>query len=151
MFQQTNPSAVDHKPAFWLWLDAFSACVRARDYAAARKLFVRNTHGFGTVVKEADTRARLERMQWAKVWPATAGFRFERIGARMTISEDKSLAVAMVTWKACNHPSPKRMVFDRHGRATVVLRRTGPGGPWLAEHTHFSFNPGPACNKSRGS
>ncbi|MBC8041621.1 MAG: nuclear transport factor 2 family protein [Opitutaceae bacterium] len=123
------------------WLDAFSACVRARDYEGARKLFSRDAHGFGTVVKAAGTRARLERMQWVKVWPMTAGFRFEWSGARMTVSADGSLAVIMVTWKACNHPSPKRLVFDRHGRATVVLRRTGPDKPWLAEHTHFSFDP----------
>lgn len=132
-------------------MEGFAACVRARDYEGARKLFGRDAHGFGTVVKEAGTRARLERTQWAKVWPVTAGFRFERTGARMLVSADETQAVILVRWKVCNQPVPKRLVFNRHGRATVVLRRSAADEPWRAEHTHFSYNPASALNKSRDS
>lgn len=125
----------------WLWLDDFSACVRARDYARARRLFARDAHGFGTAVKAAGSRARLEKMQWARVWPVTSGFCFERAGARIIVSADQAQAVVMVMWKACNQAAPKRLVFDRQGRATVVLRRRRADAPWLAEHTHFSFDP----------
>ena len=136
-----NPIARGHERALWLWMEAFSACVRARDFEGARQLFVRDSHGFGTLVKVVNTCARLERMQWAKVWPVTSGFRFERAGARMLVSADQTQAVLVATWKACNQAAPKRMVFDRRGRATVVLRRAGPEVPWKAEHTHFSFDP----------
>lgn len=141
----------DTKCTPWFWLEAFADCVRARDYAGARKLFARDAHGFGTVVKAADTRAQLERSQWAKVWPVTSGFRFERAGAHILMSADQTQATVMVTWKACNQASPAKLVFDRRGRATVVLTRTKPNDPWRAEHTHFSFNPESSRKMSRDS
>lgn len=123
------------------WLDAFAARVRARDFAGGRALFAREAHGFGTVARVVRSLDALEREQWSRVWPVTSGFRFERRGLRIEASPDGLLAVAMATWKACNRPSPARTVFDRRGRATVVLRRAGAAAPWIAEHTHFSFDP----------
>jgi hypothetical protein len=130
----------------WPWLDGFARCVRERDFDGGRALFAPDAHGFGTVVRVAGARAKLEKEQWGWVWPRTSGFRFERRGARVEIADDGLWAVAMVTWKACNKEAPRRMVFDRRGRATIVLRRTGPDAPWIARHTHFSFDP-PARTK----
>lgn len=135
----------------WGWLEVFAGCVRARDYAGARKLFARDAHGFGTVVKMAGTRAGLERSQWAKVWPVTSGFRFERAQARILMSADRTQATVMAMWKACNQAAPQKPVFDRRGRATVVLTRVKPDDPWRAEHTHFSFHPESSRKMSRDS
>jgi hypothetical protein len=151
MSQSTKIIAGDAEYTPWVWLDAFGGCVRARDYVGARKLFVRDAHGFGTVVITAKTRARLERMQWARVWPVTSGFRFERAGARVLMSGDQTQATVMVTWKACNRAAPEKLVFDRRGRATIVLTRKVAGDPWRAEHTHFSFNPESSLKMSQDS
>jgi hypothetical protein len=80
-------------------------------------------------------------MQWARVWPFTSRFCFEQKSARMVVSADQTQAAIMVEWKACNNVKPKRHVFDRRGRATVVLGRARPDSPWRAVHTHFSFDP----------
>lgn len=125
----------------WSWLEEFAVCVRARDFTRGRALFAKDAHGFGTVVRVAGARAKLEKEQWGWVWPRTSGFRFERAGSRLEIDEDGLWAVAMVTWKACNEAAPKRVVLDRRGRATIVLRRDAVNTPWLARHTHFSFDP----------
>lgn len=130
----------------WRWLDAFAACVRERDFAGGRALFAPDAHGFGTIVRVSTARAKLEKKQWGRVWPRTSGFRFERARARLEIAEDGLMVVAMVTWKACNQAAPKRVVFDRRGRATIVLRRAGENAPWIARHSHFSFDP-PARTK----
>jgi ketosteroid isomerase-like protein len=124
-----------------MWLDDFAVCVRGRDFSRARGLFARDTHGFGTVERSMDSRVKLERAQWARVWPRTSGFCFLRTGLRMVVSGDGGHVVVMARWKACNDPSPVRPVYDRRGRATVVLRRTGAAGGWVAQHTHFSFDP----------
>lgn len=123
------------------WLEAFAERVRARDFPGGRALFAPGAHGFGTVSRVMRSLDALEREQWARVWPVTSGFCFERRGLRIEASPDGLQAVAMATWKACNHPEPKRRVFDRRGRATVVLRRADAAAPWIAEHTHFSFDP----------
>lgn len=125
----------------WDWLDAFASCVRGRDFAGGRALFAADTHGFGTVVRTAASRAKLETGQWRWVWPRTSGFRFERSGARVECDASGLFAVVMVRWKACNQVAPRRMVFDRRGRATILLRRDSADAPWIARHTHFSFDP----------
>jgi len=129
------------KASVWSWLDAFAACVRGRDFAGGRALFAADTHGFGTVVRTASSRAKLETGQWRWVWPRTSGFRFERSGARVECDASGLFVVVMVTWKACNQVAPRRMVFDRLGRATILLRRETLETAWVARHTHFSFDP----------
>lgn len=133
----------------WAWLEAFAGCVRERDFAGARAMFAADAHGFGTVVRVAESRAKLEKDQWGRVWPRTSGFRFERAGARVEIGEDGRFAVAMVTWKACDQPAPKRVIFDRRGRATIMLCRVSRDAPWVARHTHFSFDPATAGGTNR--
>lgn len=124
----------------WRWLAVFAEKVRGRDFEGGKKLFTDDCHGFGTVVAQAEDRATLVSRQWGYVWPRTSGFVFIRAGARVVLSADGSQAVAVVRWKACNQPAPVRRVYDRRGRATVVLilERTGA---WKAAHTHFSFDP----------
>ncbi len=131
----------DKDASVWAWMDAFAACVRTRDFEGGRKLFAPDAHGFGTVVRTAGSRAKLETGQWRWVWPRTSGFRFERRGSRVERDAGGLFAVVMATWKACNQAAPKRMVFDRRGRATIFLRRESPDTPWVARHTHFSFDP----------
>jgi hypothetical protein len=125
----------------WAWLDAFASCVRRRDFEGGRALFAADAQGFGTVVRTASSRSKLEKGQWRWVWPRTSGFRFERSGARVECDDGGLFAVVMVTWKACNQASPQRVVFDRRGRATILLRREKTDTPWFARHTHFSFDP----------
>lgn len=125
----------------WSWLEGFASCVRERDFKGGRAMFAVDAHGFGTVVRTGASRAKLEREQWGWVWPRTSGFRFERRGARVEAGADGLMAVAMVTWKACNQAAPKKVVFDRRGRATILLCREKLDTPWVARHTHFSFDP----------
>jgi hypothetical protein len=132
----------------WSWLERFAECVRERDFAGGRALFAVDAHGFGTVVRAWASRAKLEREQWGWVWPRTSGFRFERRGARVECDADGLFAVAMVSWKACNQTAPKKMVFDRRGRATIFLRRETVDTPWVARHSHFSFDPPPRSRVS---
>lgn len=125
----------------WDWLEDFAGNVRSRDFVRARVLFHRDALGFGTVARVANGRAEIEKGQWRRVWTRTSGFRFVRAGSRIELSDDGLLAVVMAEWRACNQAAPKRMVLDRRGRATIVLRRMEVNGTWLAHHTHFSFGP----------
>src|SRR5690606_31690891 len=96
------------------WLEAFAACVRARDFAGGRVLFGEDAMGCGTVATVAEARAVLIREQWRRVWTRTAGLRFERKGSRVEVSPDGLMAVAMVRWRASNNPAnPRRL--DRRG------------------------------------
>lgn len=100
-------------------------------------MFAADAHGFGTMVRVAASRVKLEREQWGWVWPRTSGFRFERRGVRVERDAGGLFAVVMVTWKARNQAAPKKVVFDRRGRATIFLCREKVNTPWIARHSHF--------------
>jgi ketosteroid isomerase-like protein len=124
---------------FLRWLEAFSACVRAVDYAAARPMFHPEILAFGT---HQDVLPSLEAWiatQWDNVWPRTDDFRFVADAVRVLASDDDSLAVVIAPWTSTGfHQDGSR--FDRPGRATMVFHRQD--GTWLGVHTHLSLNRG---------
>lgn len=124
---------------FHRWLEAFSACVRAVDYAAARPMFHPDILAFGT---HQDVLPSLEawiNTQWDNVWPRTDDFRFDLSATHVLASDDGSLAVVIAPWTSTGfHPDGAR--FDRPGRATMVFHRAAGG--WLGVHTHLSLNRG---------
>ncbi len=135
-------NSVTVKREVWDWLNDFSHGVQTRNFRAAKRLFLADAMGFGTVAKVAHTLDELSEKQWSKVWPRTSGFRFRRKDSRIELSPDGLLAVVMVCWVACNQPEPiKPGRFDRRGRATLMLRRESMDEVWLGVFTHFSFDP----------
>ncbi len=118
------------------WLEAFSAAVRAADYARGAELFDPSVLGFGTVAARAEGREQLVREQWGQTWGVTRGFRFDLDLARIEVVGD--FAWVASTWSSTGFDA-RGEPFPRVGRASIVLRRSGKG--WLAVHTHFSLRP----------
>lgn len=118
------------------WLAAFASAVRAGDFAAGRLLFDADVVAFGTVERVCYGLDALEHGQWRDVWPRTRDYHLELLEC----GRDGELAWAGATWASLARADGRR----RSGRATFVLRRSGPhGGAWRAVHSHHSFDPDP--------
>lgn len=122
-------------------MEAFAERVRSRDFEGGMRLFCDDLVAFGTVSERAEGLEFLRREQWAKVWPQTAGFRFDLSDAHETPASDGSQTVVTALWTS-QGIAEDGSAYPRRGRATVVLRAqaSGPTG-WLATHTHFSISP----------
>lgn len=118
------------------WLEEFARCVRDRTYDEARPLFEDGVYSFGTVADQARGLDNLVQSQWREVWDVTEGFDFEYQAAHCWES-DGLLGVA-TPWSS-KGVSEDGESFERHGRATLLLRRID--GKWKAVHSHFSMNP----------
>lgn len=118
------------------WMERFAACVRARDYEAARPLFARGVSSFGTVAFRADGLDDLVDRQWREVWDVTEGFDFDYARARTWNSGD--LVCVATSWASRGVPGGGAAA-ERIGRVTLLLTRDGSGRK--AVHTHFSLDP----------
>jgi ketosteroid isomerase-like protein len=118
------------------WLLAMQRCVRDRDYEAARDLFSAEVFSFGTLAPTADGIEHLEGDQWREIWSRTTGFTFELDRAR-SISAGDCVCVA-TPWRSLGSGSDGE-TFERRGRATLVLARSGDR--LVAVHSHFSMWP----------
>jgi ketosteroid isomerase-like protein len=121
------------------WLDEFSACVRAVDYAAARPMFHPKIVAFGTHQNILLDREAWISTQWDNVWPKTADFRFDLTTARVLASDDASLIIVIAAWDSTGF-SIDGSEFERPGRATFVFHKSG--NKWLCVHSHLSLNRG---------
>jgi ketosteroid isomerase-like protein len=59
---------------------------------------------------------------------------------RIEIQVEGDLAWVAVPWTSQGRTRDGQR-FDRHGRATYVLRRRDNDGRWVAVHSHHSLNP----------
>jgi ketosteroid isomerase-like protein len=138
-----NPSPED-RTAILLWLAAFEAAVRARDFAAGRRLCTDHIFGFGSVAPRAEGIDQLESNQWQCVWPQTEGFAFDHSSLHCGgVTGSYWVAALWSSRGQLDSPAPAK----RSGRATIILHRSG--GQLLAVHTHFSLVP-PADIKFSG-
>jgi ketosteroid isomerase-like protein len=124
------------------WLEAFAAAVRARDFGAGRSLCESGIFSFGTVAAIACGLDELESHQWREVWGATTGFAFDI--AAMQCGGGLDCFWVAAPWSSSGQEG-SRKAFERHGRATIVLHKSGES--LLAVHTHFSLVPS-NCNAS---
>ena len=123
------------------WVAEWQALVRARDFDGARDLFDHEVLGFGTVADGVRGLDELVDRQWRATWPYIEDFTFELDAGRISIAPDGLLAYVATPW----HSKGIRAdggVFDRGGRATIVLARKDVQEPWKAVHTHVSLNRG---------
>jgi ketosteroid isomerase-like protein len=117
------------------WLRVFEAAVRARDFAAGRRMFAEDAVAFGTWARAVSGLDNIVREQWQNVWPRIRGFRFDA-DARVRVSGDSAWIATGWTTEATG---PDGHAFARPGRGTFVLERRD--GKWLAVHSHFSLLP----------
>jgi len=127
------------KAHFIAWLEAFSACVREVDYAAAKPFFHPSILAFGTHMDVLPSLDAWVRSQWDNVWPKTSDFRFKLDAVHVLASDDQSMAVVIAPWDSTGY-HPDGSPFDRPGRATMVFHKAGDR--WLGVHTHLSLNRG---------
>jgi ketosteroid isomerase-like protein len=120
------------------WLERFAACVRDRDFDAARAMFDPEVCSFGTWTERMCGIDELVDRQWKNVWPRTCGFAFDLEEAFGHASENSAWAAATWSSRAINEDGTPG--FARRGRATFVFRRDA-GGELIAMHTHFSMDP----------
>lgn len=123
------------------WLAEWGECIAGLDFARARTLFVPEVVGFGTWSDLLVGIDDLEARQWRAVWPAIADFRFDLDRIWTDVSPDRRLGQLAAAWTSTG-AHRDGTAFERPGRCTVTLRRTGAASPWLGTHTHFSLSRG---------
>ena len=121
------------------WLARFARCVDARDPEAARALFADDVIAFGSVTAVMAGVDELERLQWKRVWPRISDFRFERESIHVLGDPASGPLTIALKWSSVGRHDDGRR-FDRPGRATLVLERSGAN--WRCVHSHFSLVPG---------
>jgi ketosteroid isomerase-like protein len=120
------------------WLEAFAACVRARDFDGARPMIAEEVVSFGTKAAMVTGRENLIVQQWRHIWPTIAGFTFDL--DTLYCYREGNTAWAVLTWTSQGF-RPDGTPFPRPGRATFTFAHRN--GTWLATHTHFSLFPAP--------
>lgn len=118
------------------WLESFAACVRTRDFDAARPMIAEDVVSFGTKAAMVAGREDLIARQWRHIWPTIEGFAFDLDTLHWRRADDT--AWAALTWTSQGF-RPDGTPFPRPGRATFAFARRD--GAWLATHTHFSLFP----------
>ena len=120
------------------WVAAWGAEVSAADIRSGRQRFDADLVAFGTHADVVVGREAVEAGQWAKIWPAIEDFAFVLDELRVRMSPDGLMAVAIVPWISTG-VDVEGNLFDRPGRATIVLEREATVDPWTGTHTHFSL------------
>ena len=133
---RTADAAVSPPPEILAWLDAFGRAIRDVDFAAGTLLFATDVVAFGTVGVLLTGLDDLIASQWKRVWPVTNGFHFHL--ERLSSEARDDVAWVAVPWTSQGRTAGGQP-FDRHGRATYILRRCD--GRWLAVHSHHSLDP----------
>lgn len=123
------------------WVDAWGAEVASVDLRAGRRRFDDELVAFGTHAFTVTGADAVHDQQWSQVWPTIEDFRFVTDELVVQCSPDRLQAVAIVPW-ASTGIAADGSLFDRPGRATVVLVRDLVGAPWRGTHTHFSLAKG---------
>ena len=118
------------------WLERFAACVRSRDFDAARPMVAAEVVSFGTKAAMVKGREELIARQWRHIWPTIEGFTFDLDTLHWHRAGETAWAV--LTWQSRGF-LPDGTPFPRPGRATFAFVRRD--GAWLATHTHFSLFP----------
>jgi ketosteroid isomerase-like protein len=119
------------------WFDTLAAHVQAVDFAGARAIFAPDMIAFGTFTDFMIGRDVTEQQQWRNVWSHIDGFRW-RPDIKAIVSPDRLQAVGMGVFDSTGYRQDGTP-YDRPGRATVLLVRSGTDAPWLAQHTHLSL------------
>jgi ketosteroid isomerase-like protein len=117
------------------WLREFEAAVRARDFAAGRRLFADDAVAFGTWATAVTGLANIEREQWRNVWPRIRDFRCGDRPVARAIGDSGWIASEWSSDATGADGKP----FRRSGRATFVLTRRD--GQWRCAHSHVSMLP----------
>lgn len=100
------------------WLREWEDLINAADFENARPLFSESVLSFGTLAEILYGRSELEALQWRKVWPAIADFRFERPQI-LQLGDD---IVVVSLWHSRGKAKDGGW-YTRRGRATLVLKR----------------------------
>ena len=128
------------------WAQRFARCVRERDFATGRKLFLSNVHSFGTRTCEARGLDQLHSEQWGPTWVRTEGFDYIDGSLEVQRSDDGNMLVVLGRWQSRGVDDAgqwgRQTPYARAGRCTFVLLRQTEG--LLCAHTHFSMDPEPA-------
>lgn len=131
----------DDRRSVVAFFDRWGAHVAALEFAPARAMFAPDMVAFGTFADFVVGIDAVERDQWRQVWPMIANFRFATEHTHVDVSPDRLMATAAVPWTSTGFDGDGKP-FERNGRSTVTLRRTGLDAPWRGVHTHFSLNRG---------
>jgi ketosteroid isomerase-like protein len=119
------------------WFETLATHVREVDFVGARPIFAPDMVAFGTFTDFMIGRDAAEQQQWRNVWPHIDNFHW-RPDIKAIVSADRMQAVGMGVFDSTGY-GPDGTPYDRPGRATVVLVRSGLDAPWLAQHTHLSL------------
>jgi hypothetical protein len=122
------------------WVETFGEHVRQREFDDAADQFDAGVVSFSSLRDVVVGLPELVEDQWKQVWPSIEGFRFDTDRLEAFVSPDGELAAVAVTWTSTGFARDGGL-FDRPGRATLVLGRAAPA-VWRGLHAHFSLNRG---------
>jgi ketosteroid isomerase-like protein len=120
------------------WFSALAQHVCAVDFAGARHLFAEDMVAFGTYSDFVVGREAVESLQWRKVWPFIAQFRWRLDELKTMVAADRLSALGMACFDSLGYGGDGAS-YERPGRATVAFRRHALGESWIAQHTHMSL------------
>jgi hypothetical protein len=123
------------------WFRTLQVCVQTVDFVSSRPLFADDMITFGSFTSFIVGREATEQEQWRHVWGHIDRFRWCLDDLRTLISGDRLTAVGVAVFESIGYTEDDK-VFDRPGRATIVLGRKAVGEEWVAQHTHVSLFPG---------
>ncbi len=120
------------------WLAEWERLINAVDFAGARPYFAENVVSFGTYAEVLYGLDQLEALQWRKIWPTIADFKFEE-PTILLFEDDPGIATIVVLWHS-RGKTTKDGWYRRKGRATLVLKDGKDGLRCI--HSHLSMEPG---------
>lgn len=133
----TNPTT-DAAADVSAWMQRWQELINGGDIETARPMFDTTVVAYGSLTAVMEGRDELIAGQWSRMWPRLRDFAFDF--NRMYIlgdSADSIVAVA-VPWTSLGRKG--NGWYDRRGRCTLVLRRSGD--ELRCVHSHFSMEPG---------
>lgn len=131
------------------WFTAWGRLVAQVDFKRARPMFADDIIAFGSVAEVMTSLPELEREQWRNVWGTIEDYVNDVSTLEVVVSPDRLMAMGALMFRSTGR-HPDGAAFQRDGRATAALMRTGIGAPWIGTHTHFSLKPG-TPGRSHGS
>ncbi len=133
------------------WFAELAQRVQAVDFAGARHLFAEDMVAFGTFSDFVAGREAVERLQWQKVWPVIADFRWRLAEIKALVAADRLSATGLACFEL-DRLQPRgralRAAGPRHRRLPALRHRHAMAG---AAHAHVPLPRGAASSRSGGS
>jgi ketosteroid isomerase-like protein len=120
------------------WMQRWQELINGGDIETARPMFDTAVVAYGSLTAVMHGRDELIAGQWSRMWPRLRDFVFDFNRMHILGNPADSIVAVAVPWQSLGRKG--NGWYDRRGRCTLVLRRSGDG--LRCVHSHFSMEPG---------